>query len=615
MTIIGNIESGAANTKEALDALFNKYKKRLDRTLRATENKIVDLTTRISLDSKGMLKGPKWTLAQAARIQGQLEGIFDEKYGLAARQFARDISGVTDVVKQAYNAVDLPIQFSKVDTRMLKTLQEQTLAGLMAFSALTQEKVAQSIQDAIIAGKPFRQLTNEIRNHITGLKDIAGRPLTQYAEVYAQDGLMTAYRRLSIQKAKEIKINYYVWMGNVVAGSRPMCARNAGRTFSEQELQELDLYSWQGKSCSVFVCCGGFSCRHHLMPISDRYFDEMKGKQIDVPNWFKEKGKTPPSLKMKLVSPKTYGKDLKAIGLTVDETKQLKMKRIVDIPVKKIGPIGSHLGSVNVTSAPAEAFGGKAGVVTFKFDGKKFFAKEMRFGDIKSFQREATAAKALHKAGLGQYTPRLYTVDAIFEGKTTRMIAAELQENYVSIASTELFERYRLLVKTSNIVKERLVLQDYLMSAWDRSASNILIHRRTGVIKMIDYEMAFSDMAPHWSRHELMQFLGKKKMTMVGPGNIEFVVVSHGKGGPAGYKFSAKILKEVIDSADDVIAAIKSMDISSPLQDNWIKIVLKRKKELSKFTKTKRIAEIPSELVKKPPKLMSSAQRLSKCII
>lgn len=323
MTIIGNIESGAANTKEALDALFNKYKKRLDRTLRATENKIVDLTTRISLDSKGMLKGPKWTLAQAARIQGQLEGIFDEKYGLAARQFARDISGVTDVVKQAYNAVDLPIQFSKVDTRMLKTLQEQTLAGLMAFSALTQEKVAQSIQDAIIAGKPFRQLTNEIRNHITGLKDIAGRPLTQYAEVYAQDGLMTAYRRLSVQKAKEIKINYYVWMGNVVAGSRPMCARNAGRTFSEQELQELDLYSWQGKSCSVFVCCGGFSCRHHLMPISDRYFNEMKGKSIDVPNWFTENNKTMPVVRKKIINPKTFKKDMKAIGLKPIEPKAL----------------------------------------------------------------------------------------------------------------------------------------------------------------------------------------------------------------------------------------------------------------------------------------------------
>jgi hypothetical protein len=327
MSAIGNIESAAANVEQALNKMNSVFRRRLDRTLRAIENKILDLSTRISLDAKGCLKGPKWTLAQAARIQGQLEGIFDEKYGLAARKFAKDISGVTDIVKQAYNAVDLPIQFSKVDTRMLKTLQEQTLAGLQAFSALTQEKVAQSIQDAIIAGKSFRQLTNEIRNHITGLKDIAGRPLTQYASVYAQDGLMTAYRRLSAQKAKEIKINYYVWIGNVVAGSRPMCAQNAGRTFSEQELQELDLHSWQGKSCSVFVCCGGFNCRHHLMPISDNYFKKMKGKPVDVPNWFTEKGEALPILRMKLVSPKTYAHDIKAIGLKPHEAEQLKKKR------------------------------------------------------------------------------------------------------------------------------------------------------------------------------------------------------------------------------------------------------------------------------------------------
>ena len=326
MTIIGNIESAAANTTQSLDDIINKYKKRLDRTLKATENKILDLTTRISLDAKGNVKGPKWTLSQAARIQGQLEGIFDENYGIANRQFATDINDVAGIVEQAYNAVDLPIAFSKADVKMLNTLQSQTLAGLTSFSLQTQERVSQSIQDAIIAGKSYRKLTDEIRNHITGLTDIAGRSLKQYANVYAQDGLMTAYRRVSGQKAKEIRIKYFVWMGNVVAASRPICCQNAGQTFSEQELQEMDLYSWKAKSCSVFVCCGGWNCRHLLMPISDRYYEEMEDKQIKVGDWFREHHEKHPPLKMKLVKPKTYERDIKAIGLKVEEAKELRKK-------------------------------------------------------------------------------------------------------------------------------------------------------------------------------------------------------------------------------------------------------------------------------------------------
>lgn len=340
MTIIGNIENAATNSTKSLDDMIGTYKRRLDRTLRVTENKILDLTTRISLDTKGNVKGPKWTLAQTARIQGQLEGIFDENYGKLSRQFATDVSGVTKIVKKAHNAVDLPVSYSKVDMKMLKNLQEQTLVGLQAFSAQTQERISQSIQDAVVAGKPYRKLTNEIKNHITGLTDVAGRPLKQYAGVYAQDGLMNAYRTLSMEKAQAIKVKHFVWMGNVIAGTRPMCANSAGKAFTEQELQELDLSSWAGKSCSVFACCGGWNCRHMLMPISDSYFDELKGEPIEVPNWFVKNNKPVPVLDMKIISPKTYKKDMQSILTKAEiEKRKILMKPVPTVIPKPIPPV------------------------------------------------------------------------------------------------------------------------------------------------------------------------------------------------------------------------------------------------------------------------------------
>jgi len=242
--------------------------------------------------------------------------------------------------------------------------------------------------------------------------------------------------------------------------------------------------------------------------------------------------------------------------------------------------IGSHLGVVKMKPIASELVGGKSTFSTFEYKGKTFLAKPMRFDAIDSFRKEATAARAMHKVGLGEYTPRVYSVDGVFEGKTSRMIASEWKAKSPSLADTELYRKFELLEKTPDLVKERLILQDYLMSAWDRSASNILLQETTGAIQMVDYEMAFSSTVPKWKQHALLDFLGKESTSLPGPSGKMFKLRHHGKAGKGSHVFNDKVLKATIDSADDVIASIKSMDIPNTLKMEWTDIVKVRKNEL-----------------------------------
>jgi len=323
MANIGNINKGNKDAEKSLDNITIKFENDLDKTLTTLENKIIRLAGNISVLPDGTIKGPKWTLRQAIKIQVQLARLFEETYGKEAKRYSKDIGKIKDFVKEMFDAVDVPAAFSTVDKDMVKSLQNQVLTGLQAYSLQTQAAIAQSIQDAVLAGMTYDELVKQIRNHVTGLVDVRGRSLASYAKVYAQDGLMESYRTLNMKKAEDAGITNFVWAGSVKANSRPMCAHNAGRVFTQQQLEELDLYSWKGKSGSVFTSCGGYHCRHTLSPVSVKLAKKIDDKGgMYTPSWYKQQNQPIPEFKdLKIIDPKRLNANLKRIGTTPEEAR------------------------------------------------------------------------------------------------------------------------------------------------------------------------------------------------------------------------------------------------------------------------------------------------------
>ncbi|MCP4552022.1 MAG: hypothetical protein GY834_08315 [Bacteroidetes bacterium] len=326
MATIGDINKGNRGAEIALDNISIKFEHDLDKTLTTLENKIVRMAGNISVLPDGTIKGPKWTLKQSIAIHAQLAGVFEETYGKEIKRYAKDIGKIKAVVADLFADIDVPAPFSTIDKDMVRSLQNQVLTGLQAYSLQTQAAVAQSIQDAVLAGVSYDELVKQIRNHVTGLVDVRGRSLASYAKVYAQDGLMESYRTMNMKKAEEAGITNFVWAGSIKAGTRPMCAHNAGRVFTRQQLEELDLYAWKGKSGSVFTSCGGYHCRHTLTPVSVKLAEKMdKRGGMYTPNWYKQHNEPIPEFKdLKIIDPGALKSNLKRIGVTPEDARDFR---------------------------------------------------------------------------------------------------------------------------------------------------------------------------------------------------------------------------------------------------------------------------------------------------
>jgi hypothetical protein len=271
-------------------------------------------------------------------------------------------------------------------------------------------------------------------------------------------------------------------------------------------------------------------------------------------------------------------------------------------PPKVLPGIGGKIpGVVDLVELPAAEAGGKGGVMSFEFAGKRFFAQRM---DETRFMQEAAAAQAYEAAGLGNYVNPVYAATGLLDGKPVELIASELLEGYSSLAQVELYKRAAALDLTPDRIKQRLVLQDWLIGARDRSASNIMLNPKTGAIKLIDYDRAFDRHNPEWWNHELMGYFGDEKIMLDGPKGFKYPLrsYSHGK---ENFKFDPREIRDTIDSADEIVKAIKKMKLPDEVKDQWSGWMLKRKAALEKSLESLPGKEMP-KLVKFPDSVPST---------
>ena len=59
-------------------------------------------------------------------------------------------------------------------------------------------------------------------------KDAKGRPMSMYAGLFVQDGMMNYYRSVTMAKAAQAKIKHFLYYGNVMNSSRAWCIARGG---------------------------------------------------------------------------------------------------------------------------------------------------------------------------------------------------------------------------------------------------------------------------------------------------------------------------------------------------------------------------------------------------
>lgn len=281
-----------------LDRMSALHRQRMLDSIQALERRIVDRASALKTSESGNLLGAKTNLAQAQKVHSDMTALFDEEYGAASRETVKEYSESLPIIQQQYEDMGEAVKYTGVDRDMVKALKTQDLAAYASYGLAAQDKIAKAVYNHVIAQAPFSALVGEIAAALTGQKDKRGRPLANYAKQMANDGIMNFHNTVNLKKAEDAGFTNYLYVGNIIADSRPFCIARAGNVYTREQIDSWT-GTWQGKSGPAFTHRGGYNCRHHWQPVRKEWIPE---GGIEVQSWFDRAGVMPVSKLPKAVT-------------------------------------------------------------------------------------------------------------------------------------------------------------------------------------------------------------------------------------------------------------------------------------------------------------------------
>lgn len=287
----------AAEDEKFLDDRIETAKRRIERSIRELERKFI---------TKAANAAGKATfgLAQAQKLQRELEKLYKETFGEATLEHVAGYRTIARQAQQYLKELPIPKAYATVSGELLDALKAQSLDTFEAMGAQAQNRIAQALYNTVLTGWPVDKLVDEIAGALTGHADVRGRPLSQYANTYAQDSLMETYAATHQQAAQRAGLDSYLYYGTTVRDTRPFCRARVGKVFTAEEVQSWESLTWKGKKPGpVLVVRGGWNCRHQLLPVD--------------PEWIEDEQKDGEAQEVKVLQPSKVMETAKAVAKVV----------------------------------------------------------------------------------------------------------------------------------------------------------------------------------------------------------------------------------------------------------------------------------------------------------
>lgn len=270
----------AQSAQVQLEDLQNTSASDIKSAIKRLERRIIMLAGQMPTKDDGRLTKTALALKQAERLHAKLLLEFERLYGPAVTAHGDNLDAALQVARESLSDFNVPESFSKVDLRLLDQIKGQSLASLEELGRQTQERIAQGLYEAIAAAAPIDELAEEIAHAMTGLVDKRGRPMSQYADLFAHDQLMEAYSTGHRLTADQIGLEHYLYYGDVIRDSREFCVARAGNVYEKQEIESWQALDWAGKKPgSIWIVRGGYRCRHHFQAVDPEWIE---GGSIEV---------------------------------------------------------------------------------------------------------------------------------------------------------------------------------------------------------------------------------------------------------------------------------------------------------------------------------------------
>jgi len=290
----------AANDDYAdfLERLTDEHQRRMAGVLQTLEGNIASYVNSAP-DTDGKLFDLEWSVQARQEVRrlmevdflSEVQDIIDEYVDVAGRQFAMLSQFGT---------------FTRVAPESISALQQLSFQGFQAIADQQLDTLATGIYQSTLTGRSKADLIVELRGQINGVyqqsDDEEARQLVEVAQtatgkrqqdavdklhsIYARDRLGNNMRRYATQMANDSLAQYsasitkataneagitkFKYYGDIIRDSREFCRNHVGKTFTEDEINELWQGSWAGKAPGdPFIVRGGYNCRHHWLPIPE----------------------------------------------------------------------------------------------------------------------------------------------------------------------------------------------------------------------------------------------------------------------------------------------------------------------------------------------------------
>lgn len=226
-----------------------------------------------SLKTKGAsLVGPRVNLKQAQQIQKSLNKHFLETYGAEARKTVTGFKQAAAYVNGNWAGLDKALAFADVDADMISTLGKQYYGEFAKYGKAAQSSISTAMYNSIAAQQPHSDLVKSISAALTGKYSKRGAPMSQYAELFAFDGMMNFSQATNLAKAEEGGFDTFLYYGNVMSTTRMFCRERVGQTYKRKDIVSWT-FPWTGKSGPAMTHRGGYNCRHHWQPVLPEWLE------------------------------------------------------------------------------------------------------------------------------------------------------------------------------------------------------------------------------------------------------------------------------------------------------------------------------------------------------
>lgn len=155
----------------------------------------------------------------------------------------------------------------------------ETLTLNQGIEAQIKAPLLNILNQNINSSAKFTDLLSQVSQFIVGSPEVEGQ-LLRYSKQITTDTLFNYSRSYQQAIATDLKSNWYMYSGGVTeggkysGGSRDFCLTRLGGYYTHKDVESWGKMNWQGQrrgtnSSTIFIYCGGYNCRHSLIPVDD----------------------------------------------------------------------------------------------------------------------------------------------------------------------------------------------------------------------------------------------------------------------------------------------------------------------------------------------------------